>query len=87
MTHPGGAPSIPRMSEDLARDAEARIEALARQVDDLIALCDQLRTENESLKHQQATLSGERARLIEKNEQARARVEAMISRLKAMENG
>ena len=86
MTHPGGAPSIPGMSEDLARDAEARIEALGRQVDDLIALCEQLRTENESLKHQQATLSGERARLIEKNEQARARVEAMISRLKAMES-
>jgi cell division protein ZapB len=33
-----------------------------------------------------ASLSTERAQLIEKNEQARARVEAMISRLKAMEN-
>jgi cell division protein ZapB len=74
------------MSDDLARDTEARIESLARQVDDLIALCDRLRTENESLKNQQQTLSGERARLIEKNEQARARVEAMISRLKAMES-
>lgn len=74
------------MSEDPARDAEARIESLARQVDDLIALCERLRTENESLKSQQQTLSGERARLIEKNEQARARVEAMISRLKAMES-
>lgn len=74
------------MSEDLARDTEARIESLARQVEDLIALCDRLRTENESLKSQQQTLSGERARLIEKNEQARARVEAMISRLKAMES-
>lgn len=74
------------MSDDPARDTEARIESLARQVDDLIALCDRLRTENESLKNQQQTLSGERARLIEKNEQARARVEAMISRLKAMES-
>jgi len=75
-----------RMSRELARDMEARIDALSRQVEDLVALCERLRTENESLRHQQETLSGERARLIEKNEQARARVEAMISRLKAMEN-
>ena len=74
------------MSDEAAREAEERLEALARQVEDLVALCERLHTENESLKHQQATLSSERARLIEKNEQARARVEAMISRLKAMEN-
>ncbi len=75
-----------RMSRELARDMEARIDALSRQVEDLVALCERLQTENESLRHQQETLSGERARLIEKNEQARARVEAMISRLKAMES-
>lgn len=74
------------MSAESATDAEARVAELSRQVDDLIALCERLRSENESLKHQQATLSGERARLVEKNEQARARVEAMISRLKAMES-
>lgn len=74
------------MSNDLARDTEARIESLARRVEDLVALCERLRTENESLKSQQQTLSGDRARLIDKNEQARVRVEAMISRLKAMES-
>lgn len=74
------------MSNDLARDTEARIESLARRVEDLVALCERLRTENESLKNQQQTLSGDRARLIDKNEQARVRVEAMISRLKAMES-
>lgn len=86
MTRSGAGPSMLRMSRELARDMEARIDALSRQVEDLVALCERLRTENESLRHQQETLSGERARLIEKNEQARARVEAMISRLKAMEN-
>lgn len=74
------------MSRELAEDLEARIESLTRQVDELLELCEHLRTENESLKHQQTSLSGERARLIEKNEQARVRVEAMISRLKAMES-
>lgn len=73
------------MSRKTAQEMEARIDALTRQVDELIALCERLQSENESLKHQQNSLSGERARLIEKNEQARVRVEAMISRLKAME--
>jgi len=73
------------MSRKTAQELEARIDALSQQVDQLIALCERLHSENESLKHQQSTLSGERARLIEKNEQARVRVEAMISRLKAME--
>ena len=74
------------MNDEAARDAEQRVDALARQIEDLIGLCERLQTENESLKHQQATLSSERARLIEKNEQARTRIEAMISRLKAMES-
>ncbi len=74
------------MSQEVARDAEARVNALARQIEDLVALCERLRTENQSLRRQQESLSSERAQLIEKNEQARARVEGMISRLKAMEN-
>jgi cell division protein ZapB len=45
-----------------------------------------LKTENKSLRNQQDTLVADRANLIEKNEKARTRVEAMISRLKAMEN-
>ena len=53
------------MSGGLGQDTEARIESLSRQVEDLLALCERLRTENESLRHQQETLSGERARLIE----------------------
>lgn len=86
MTRYQGEPSIAGMNTDSVTSAEARIAELSRQVDELVALCQRLRQENESLKHQQATLSGERARLVEKNEQARARVEAMISRLKAMES-
>jgi len=39
------------------------------------------------LRNQQDSLVSERANLIEKNEMARTRVEAMINRLKAMEQG
>ena len=43
--------------------------------------------ENRALRDQQANLIAERASLIEKSELARTRVEAMIGRLKAMEQG
>jgi cell division protein ZapB len=60
----------------------ARLEG---QVDKLIKACAQLKTENNLLRGRQVALVAERARLIEKNDVARARVEAMITRLKALE--
>jgi len=45
-----------------------------------------LQDENRSLRDEQAGLRAERARLIEKTELARTRVESMISRLRAMED-
>ena len=42
---------------------------------------------NKSLKEKQETLSRERATMVQKNEEVRARVEAMIVRLKSMEQG
>jgi len=44
-----------------------------------------LAEENRSLRHQQEQLVAERSTLLAKNEQARSRVEAMISRLKSLE--
>jgi len=63
------------------------LQALEAQVDELIRTCDQLTDENRALRDQQSSLVAERAGLIEKSELARSRVEAMISRLKAMEIG
>jgi cell division protein ZapB len=61
------------------------LERLERQVEALIAGCQRLHEENHSLRTHQETLIAERAELIEKTEQAKARVEAMLDRLKAME--
>lgn len=61
------------------------LAALEARVDDLIRTVDQLKTENTALRSQQDNLINERATLIEKTEQARARIESMISRLRAME--
>ena len=59
--------------------------ALERKVDELIALCGVLSKENRALRAQQQNWTTERARLIEKNELAKSRVESMIVRLKALE--
>ncbi len=64
---------------------ENEITGLARRIDQLIQLCDQLRQENRLLRSSEQAWKSERAQLIEKNEMARVKVEAMISRLKALE--
>jgi len=65
------------LDEDLKR-LEARIAELA-------ALADRLREENRSLRERQDALSTERASLLARHEQVRHRVEAMIDRLRALE--
>lgn len=63
------------------------LERLERRVDELVMTCNQLKEENRSLRARQDNLMGERASLLQKNEQVRSRVEAMVGRLKAMEHG
>jgi len=63
------------------------LQRLESRMDDIVRVCDQLREENRSLRERQETLMNERASLLQKNELVRSKVEAMIGRLKAMENG
>ena len=62
------------------------LETLERKVNELIELCSTLARENRALRTQQNNWSMERARLIEKNELAKSKVEAMIGRLKSLEH-
>jgi cell division protein ZapB len=62
------------------------LESLEQKINELIDLCQLLARENRALRTQQNNWSTERARLIEKNELAKTKVEAMISRLKALEH-
>ena len=66
---------------------EQELEKLEARLETLVQSIDRLNDENRSLRNQQESLVGERAGLIEKNELARNRVEAMIGRLKTMEQG
>ena len=63
------------------------MDVLERRVSELISLTKQLSRENKALRTQQENWSVERAKLIEKNELAKSRVESMIGRLRALENG
>ncbi|MBB1125056.1 TIGR02449 family protein [Thiospirillum jenense] len=62
------------------------LDMLETQVDELIRACDRLREDNAALRANQEHLIAERAELIEKTELARNRIEAMVARLKAMED-
>jgi len=75
------------MADDVNAKFEHELNRLEKRVDALVQVCDQLQDENRSLKQRQDTLTTERATLLQKNEQVRARVEAMIGRLTAMEQG
>lgn len=66
---------------------ESELQRLELCVGELLTLVQQLSEENRALRHRQDNLSSERAALLQKNEQARASVEAMIGRLRMMENG
>ena len=63
------------------------MDVLERRVSELISLTEQLSRENKALRTQQENWSVERAKLIEKNELAKSRVESMIGRLRTLENG
>ncbi|MEC7860438.1 MAG: TIGR02449 family protein [Pseudomonadota bacterium] len=73
------------MAKDNNLNFENDLKRLEERLDDLFKICDRLQTENKSLKEKQEMLSRERSTLLQKNENVSARVEAMIIRLKSME--
>ncbi|ANB17001.1 TIGR02449 family protein [Dokdonella koreensis] len=65
--------------------AIAQLTEITERVDRLVELCRRLSEENRVLRQSQEHLATERAQLLARNEQARSRVEAMILRLKSLE--
>jgi cell division protein ZapB len=64
---------------------ELELKRLEKRLEDLILTVSHIKEENRALRQRQDTLTAERATLLQKNEQVRGRVEAMIGRLKSME--
>jgi cell division protein ZapB len=65
--------------------ADTPLQALESKIDELIALCRDLNRENQRLQGERDGWLRERQDLIDKNELARSKVEAMIVRLRSME--
>ncbi|MFT4633195.1 MAG: cell division protein ZapB [Candidatus Pseudothioglobus sp.] len=61
------------------------IKDLETKIDELIQLMDELERKQDMMSDNQANWQTERARLLEKNELAKTKVEAMIMRLKALD--
>jgi cell division protein ZapB len=64
---------------------DLELRRLEKRLEELVVVCRQLQEENKSLRQRQDSLTSDRASLLHKNEQVRGRVEAMIGRLKGME--
>jgi cell division protein ZapB len=76
------------MSEPTARTAvEAELKRLERRIDELVATVGQLKEENRALRQRQEVIAADRTTMLNRNEQVRTRVEAIIGRLRAMEHG
>lgn len=73
------------MSQSENAEPLADWQELEAKVQELLELTSTLARENRALRAQQRNWSSERAKLIEKNELAKSRVESMITRLKALE--
>lgn len=82
----GEAYSFP-MREQNRSSADLELKHLEKRIEDLIDTVRRLKEENRALRQRQELLASERSALLQRNEQARTRVEAMIGRLKAMEHG
>jgi cell division protein ZapB len=65
---------------------EAEFARLESRLQELLVTVEALREENRALRQRQESLAAERSVFAQRNDQVRARVEAMIGRLKTMEH-
>ena len=70
---------------DLPETAMTGLAVLAERAEQLMEFCERLARENQALREQNAVLQAERDTLHQKYEQSRARIEAMIVRMKGLE--
>jgi cell division protein ZapB len=75
------------MNDTTKTHLDLELARLEKRVEELLASIEELKEENRALRQRHETLTNDRAGLLQKNEQVRARVEAMIGRLKTMEHG
>ena len=73
-------------NKNIKTSFDAELVRLERRVEELLINIDALKEENRALRQRQESLTAERSAFAQRNDQVRARVEAMIGRLKTMEH-
>ena len=68
-----------------AKKAMDEIRRLERTTEQMIDLLTKIKAENNALKNKLEELTSEKSLLMQKNDQAKTRLESMISRLKTLE--
>ena len=64
---------------------EERFQSLSEKVDDLIDLCADMKRENQILKAGENSWHSERKQLMNKNKDAKSKLESILVRLKAID--
>ena len=75
------------MAKNTKPVVEVELAHLEEQIGTLVKTIEQLMKENRSLRLQQESLTSERAGLLEKHDQVRSHVDAIVTRLKSLETG
>ena len=64
---------------------QSSVQRLSDKVEQLLDYCGKLEKDNAALRNLQSDWTSERAKLLQKNDMARNKIEAMIGRLKSLE--
>lgn len=66
--------------------SQESFDSLSTKVDDLIDLCAEMKRENQILKATESSWQSERKKLLEKNQEAKTKLQSVVERLRAMDH-
>lgn len=66
--------------------SQESFDSLSTKVDDLIDLCAEMKRENQILKATESSWQAERKKLLEKNQEAKTKLQSVVERLRAMDH-
>tara|TARA_Y100000814_G_scaffold131410_1_gene95119 strand:- start:502 stop:717 length:216 start_codon:yes stop_codon:yes gene_type:complete len=70
----------------MTENTDEKFDSLRTKVDDLIQICSEMKVKNQILKASENNWQAERKKLLEKNREAKSKLESILIRLKAMNN-
>ena len=71
------------MNDEHAGSLRVELDGLSQQLEELIATCGQLRSENEKLRLAEETLNVEKEELEGRNREAKRRIDLVVDRLRS----